>query len=60
MNALKSFKAALVIAAFTLPTNLLAFWAHGNGNTDGPPNGNWVGPHSGIDWSEVLRWLPFF
>lgn len=60
MKTLKSLKAALLIAVFTIPTNLLAFWAHGNGNTDGPPNGNWVGPHSGIDWSEVLRWLPFF
>ena len=60
MNVLKRIKAALIIAVLTLPANLLAFWAPGNGNTDGPPNGAWVGPHSGFDWSEFFAWLPFF
>ena len=56
MKALKYLKTALIIAVLTLPTNLLAFWASGNGNTDGPPNGAWVGPH----WETILQWLPFF
>jgi len=53
MKALKYLKATLTIAVLTLPTNLLAFWASGNGNTDGPPNGAWVGPH----WDAFLQWL---
>lgn len=60
MKVLKYLKAALVIAILTLPTNLLAFWAPGHGNTDGPPNGAWVGPHSDFDWSTIFGWLPFF
>ena len=59
MKTLKYLRATLIIVVLTLPTNLLAFWAWGNGNTDGPPNGNWVGPHSDIDWSVILEALPF-
>lgn len=59
MKVLKSLKATLVIAVLTLPTNLLAFWPWGNGNTDGPPNGNWVGPHMGFDWNVIYQILPF-
>lgn len=59
MKTLNYLKTALIIALFTLPTSLLAFWASGNGNTDGPPNGAWVGPHSGFDWSVILDVLPF-
>ena len=60
MKAVKHLKTVLAIAVLTLPANLLAFWAPGNGNTDGPPNGAWVGPHSGFDWSAIFGWLPFF
>ena len=59
MKTLKYLKTALIIAVFTLPTNLLAFWAPGNGNTGGPPNGAWVGPHWEFDWSIILEVLPF-
>ena len=60
MKTLKYLKAVLIVTVLTLPTNLLAFWAPGNGNTDGPPNGSWVGPHWGeVDWSIVLQWIPF-
>lgn len=60
MKAVNYLKTALIIAVLALPTDLLAFWARGNGNTDGPPNGAWVGPHWGFDLSEILQWLPFF
>jgi len=59
MKALKYLKTALIIALLTLPTSLLAFWASGNGNTDGPPNGTWVGPHWDVDWLTIVQSLPF-
>lgn len=68
MKFLKYLKAMLVLAILTLPANLIAFWAPGDGNTDYCPNGSWVGgcpwewvpPGTGIDWSQVLLWLNFF
>jgi len=59
MKALNYLKTALIIALFTFPTSLLAFWAPGNGNTDGPPNGAWVGQGWETGWSVILDVLPF-
>jgi len=59
MKTLKYLSTTLIAGLYLLPANLLAFWAPGNGNTDGPPNGAWVGPHWDLDWVAFFNVLPF-